>query len=160
MTRSLYGKLCADPSNVIQTGLWNAKVPVKVRIFLWQLATGRLPTNDQLLIRHGPSNGQCALCQQGEDADHIFFKCALAEFVWSGLRDMFNTSWHPRCYPDLEQILGTFKGKRGRVLRVFAAVCWALWLIRNKYSTEAIFPKQPDDCIFKILILYSCGKRC
>jgi hypothetical protein len=32
---------------------------------------------------------------------------------------------------------------------LFAAQCWALWLIRNKLTIENTFPKQPADCCFK-----------
>ena len=85
--------------------------------------------------------------------------CVLAEFVWSGLRDMFQVGWNPKCYLDLEQILATINGKGRKVLRmIFSAVCWALWFMRNKFTIEAKFPKLPADCIFKILVLLQLWK--
>ena len=70
------------------------------------------------------------------------------------MREVLNVSWNPRGFADLSRILEGFRGTKRRVLRcLFAAVCWGLWLIRNKYTIEAKFPNQPADCIFKILIL-------
>ena len=67
---------------------------------------------------------------------------------------MFQVGWNPSCYLDLERILGNIGGVGRKVMRMFfAAVCWALWLIRNKFTIEGKFPKQPADYIFKILIL-------
>ena len=150
----MYLKLVQDREPVPVTDIWQAAIPLKVRIFLWQFARGRLPSNDQIVLRHGPSDGQCALCEVPEDASHIFFSCALARFVWSGLREELHVSWAPDAYSDVLRILEGFKGKRRRVLRVlFAAVCWGLWLIRNNFTIERKFPNQPADCFFKILIL-------
>jgi hypothetical protein len=44
------------------------------------------------------------------------------------------------------------KAKRFNWL-LFAAQSWALWKIRNKFSIEGIFPKQPSDFVFKTTIL-------
>ena len=52
------------------------------------------------------------------------------------------------------QILLSLQGKAPKIHRMLmAAVCWALWLICNRYSIEAKFPNQPSDCVFKILTM-------
>ena len=152
-TNSLYRKLCSGVQFPCLKNIWQATVPLKIRIFLWQLARGRLPANDQIALRQGPSNGQCALCGDLEDTDHIFFGCVLPVFVWAGLREFLQVSWNPSNFQDLCSILAGFTGNSRRVMRVLiAAVCWSLWLIRNKYTIEAKFPKQPADCVFKIMM--------
>ena len=129
---------------------------LKVRIFLWQLARCRMPSKDQIALRHGPSNGQCALCGGPEDANHIFSPVTLPTLfgvVLEFTSKSFGT-WNPASLGDVVHILLSFHGKTRNFFRMLmAAVCWALWLICNKYSIEAKFPNQPADCIFKILYL-------
>jgi hypothetical protein len=60
--------------------IWKITAPLKVRIFLWQLARDRLPAAQQIKSRHGPSNGNCFLCGRPKDVSHIFFNvpCCVA----------------------------------------------------------------------------------
>jgi hypothetical protein len=34
------------------------------------------------------ADGSCAVCGQIENADHLFFSCVLAKFMWSGIREI------------------------------------------------------------------------
>jgi hypothetical protein len=86
-SRSLYLSLCKKPEVSLVKYLWSYAIPLKIKIFIWQLARGCLPSNDQILDRFGPSDGNCVLCDNIEHADHIFFQCPLTH--WSGVRDMF-----------------------------------------------------------------------
>jgi hypothetical protein len=46
-----------------------------------------------------------------------------------------------------------FQGASKRFLwTLFAALSWALWTTRNKFSIEAKFPKRLANCIFKTTI--------
>jgi hypothetical protein len=151
-TRSFYLELCKKPEVSLTKYLWDCSIPLKIKIFTWQLARGRLPSNDQILIRLGPSDGRCALCGDIEHVDHIFFQCPLAQFLWSGVRDMFGVSWNPRSKLDWFSILDSLNLKAQRaVWTFFAAQCWAIWTTRNKFTIEGKFPRQPADCIFKII---------
>jgi hypothetical protein len=60
--------------------IWKACLPLKIKIFTWQLAINRLPNSEQINHRHGPTDGFCVLCGQVESADHIFFSCGFAAF--------------------------------------------------------------------------------
>ena len=57
--------------------LWTAILPLKIKIFTWQLALDRLPSSTQLAKRLARFDGKCAMCGEDEDASHIFFSCAL-----------------------------------------------------------------------------------
>ena len=46
-TKSLYRKLSQDPILPSSAEIWKARVPLKIRIFLWQLARDRLPSKFQ-----------------------------------------------------------------------------------------------------------------
>jgi hypothetical protein len=37
--------------------IWKANLPLKIKIFTWQLATNRLPSCEQINHRHGPTDG-------------------------------------------------------------------------------------------------------
>ncbi|KAK1666246.1 hypothetical protein QYE76_054405 [Lolium multiflorum] len=76
--QSLYAKLSQGASVAYHKDVWEAKVPLKIKIFAWQLILDRLPSSQQIATRHGPASGNCALCGQVEDAGHIFFSCSLA----------------------------------------------------------------------------------
>jgi hypothetical protein len=115
--------------------------PLKVRIFLWQLAKDHLSAAQQIRKRHGPSNGNCVLCAQPNDVSQFFFNCPLAQFLWSGVRSMFGVSWNSTSFADTFAIFHCFNGRTRKLLWIlFAAQIWALWLIRNKATIEAKFP--------------------
>jgi hypothetical protein len=152
-TRSLYLEMCKKPKVPLTKYLWNCDIPLKIKIFTWQLTRGRLPSNDQILLRLGPSEGDCSLCGDIEHVDHIFFQCPLAQFLWSGVREMFGVAWNPRSRVDWFAILDSLNPKAKRaVWTFFTTQCWAIWTTRNKFTIEGKFPRQPADCIFKIIL--------
>ena len=85
---------------------------MKIRVFLWQLVRKRLPTNGNIHSRHGPSTGNCALCGEFEDEDHIFFSCHLAKFMWSAVRELLSCTWNPRCFADIYRLLQGVQARR------------------------------------------------
>jgi hypothetical protein len=152
-TKSLYLELCRAPEVPLMKPIWKAKIPLKTKIFTWELARGRLLSNDQILARWGPSDGKCALCGEDENVEHIFFQCDLAKFMWSGVREMFNVNWNPRSRLEWFMILRTLAPKAKCLIWIyFAAQCWSLWTVRNKFIIERKFPCQPVDCVFKTIL--------
>ena len=126
-------------------------IPLKIRIFLWQLARKRLPCNENIRQRKGPSNGRCVLCGDVEDTNHIFFTCTLAKYMWSAVRELLSCDWNPTCIGDVFRLLQHDKGQTKRVLwTCCAALCWTLWNVRNKFTIEQKFPAQPADCLYKL----------
>jgi hypothetical protein len=152
-SKSLYLSLCKAPEVPLTKLIWNCQMPLKFKIFTWQLLKGRLPSSDHIHAWGGASDGNCALCGMPEDADHIFFQCYLAQFLWSGVREMFRVNWNPRSRLEWTNILHSLPAKPRRLLwTFFAAQCWSLWTTRNKFTIEGKFPRQPADCIFKIIL--------
>jgi hypothetical protein len=84
--KSLYRKLCQGTLEHF-SDIWKVVVPMKVRIFLWQLVRKHLPSNDNINCRRGPLSGRCAFCADAEDTAHIFFLCSLARFMRSAVRE-------------------------------------------------------------------------
>uniref|UniRef100_A0ACD5TWE6 Uncharacterized protein n=1 Tax=Avena sativa TaxID=4498 RepID=A0ACD5TWE6_AVESA len=54
--KSMYQFLSRGISVAHFKEIWKAKAPLKIRIFAWKLALDRLPTNNLLASRNGPSN--------------------------------------------------------------------------------------------------------
>lgn len=122
---SLYHKLCQGTARKHYSELWRVAIPLKIRVFLWQLVRKRLPTNGNIQQRHGPSNGRCTLCDEHEDTNHMFFICPMAKFLWSAVRELLGCSWNPSCFADLYRQLQQCEGQSKRVLWICgAALCW------------------------------------
>ncbi|XP_051229193.1 uncharacterized protein [Lolium perenne] len=151
--KSLYFKLSQGTSVAHFKDMWESKVPLKIKIFSWQLPLDKLPSNLQIATRHGPSTGGCALCGAPEDASHIFFTCSLAQFAWAVLRQLLECNWRPANFPQFHAILSGFAGYSRRILWVlFLAQSWALWTIRNKLTIDRKIINHPADFIYKFVI--------
>jgi hypothetical protein len=67
-TISMYLELCDGGTTVHFTEVWQSRVPTNIKKnFFWQLIGSILPSSDQIRKRHGPTNGECALCGEWED---------------------------------------------------------------------------------------------
>lgn len=150
MVKSLYNKLTEGTALDMARGLWKADLPLKIKIFMWQMFCDRLPTPDNVSKRNRPTDGSCAVCGSGENANHVFFGCALARFSWSAVRDTFKQNWNPLSSDDLLDLLTAQKGAYARIVwKCVGALLWSLWTVRNKITIEQKFPAHPADIIFK-----------
>jgi exonuclease III len=151
--KSMYARLSRGATIAHFKDVWAAKIPLKIRIFSWQLVLDRLPSSSNILSRHGPGNGKCALCGEMETADHIFFGCSLARFAWSVIREILGCSWCPASFPQFFAIISNFAGRARRTIWcLFIAQSWALWVIRNKLTMESKLIRHPADVTFKTML--------
>lgn len=90
-TRSLYrqisfgGVICTKMEEV-----WRAKLPLKIRIFLWQMFHDKLQSAEQLKKRKWKGDIHCQMCKIVEDVNHIMFRCVCSKYVWSVIKEAFN----------------------------------------------------------------------
>jgi hypothetical protein len=133
--------------------VWRTKFPPRVRIFLWQLIRGRLPCCEQVAKRRGPSDGNCALCGEIEDCNHIFFSCSLAKFMWARVSELLGNAWNPTGVGDFLALANGLSGTMRRVVwYTFAAQSWALWIVRNKLTIEGKLIDRPADVLVQMMI--------
>ena len=60
----------------IWENLWNSKLHERLKLFLWRLLVGILPTNLIIFTRTGKGCPDCALCGKEEETEiHLFTKC-------------------------------------------------------------------------------------
>jgi hypothetical protein len=124
---SMYNKLSQGASVAHFKDLWAAKLPLKIKIFSWQLALGRLPSSALIASRHGPASERCALCNRPEDVNHSFFSCSPTRFMWSVVRQLLGCSWSSTSFAQFYAILSGFAGRPRRLLwMMFMAQSWAL----------------------------------
>ena len=100
-TRSLYQAIVPLLGHEAFTTIWEIRLPLKIRIFLWQWIRGRLPSGVDVLKRNGPDDGRCPLCGPEEDSNHIFFTCVSAQFLWSCFHEIVGGSWDHNNFPAL-----------------------------------------------------------
>jgi hypothetical protein len=132
---------------------FGALAPIKIRVLLWQLIRGRLPSAEQVARRNGPSDGSCALCGGLEDGEHIFFRCHLARFMWAGVRELLSCNSNPTGVGDFTTLVqGLSFSLRRLSWFTFAALCWMLWNIRNKLAMEGKTISSPADALYKMYI--------
>ncbi|KAE8783925.1 hypothetical protein D1007_42566 [Hordeum vulgare] len=73
--------------------LWKALLPLKIKIFVWQLLRDRLPSGTEVLKRHGPGNDTCPLCHVPETRTHILFSCVVEHSLWCFVREALGPEW-------------------------------------------------------------------
>jgi hypothetical protein len=158
---SLYRKINKGPNLPHKKLIWKAKLPLKIKIFLWQMAKGKMPASALIKRRHNPSDGKCALCGLVKTVNHIFFSCVLANFAWSGIREGFGVQWSPTSVSDFLSILAQLDpSSRQDFWLLFAAQRWALWHIRNKFIVDSSRRSSPSSQLtvfLNLLCFYSSG---
>ncbi len=146
--------------------LWNIKIPLRIKIFLWLVARNRLPTADFLANRGWIGPSICPLCRRDvEYLDHLLFRCSYSREVWSSL--FFG---HQRTCRKLlgetgdlatrwRRIKGTQEGSALVDINLWiAATCWELWKERNNRIFENRCTR-PMDCGKKISCTISLWRR-
>ena len=103
--------------------------------------------------RNGPACDGCPLWGMGEDSAQVFVNCLLPNLFWCSIRSWLHVSWAPTSFSDLRVLVNSLVGAQRRLFWVgLAAMCWALWTTRNKFTIGHVFPAKPADCLFKTCV--------
>jgi hypothetical protein len=97
---------------------------------------------------------------QRESVDHLFFSCSVAKVVWGSIGKVLGTDRYPA---SLWQAVCWFHafllgGKRFYMVGI-AAVCWAIWTIRNKTTFGNYNMRSPSEAVFTMcsFVMYWAG---
>jgi hypothetical protein len=132
----MYAKLSQGTTVSHFKDMWEAKIPLKIKIFSWQLALDKLPTGSQIATRQSLLMGH-VICVALQRMPHISSLAALLPSLPGVLRQLLGRNWRPANFAQFHAILSSFSGLSRRLLLVlFLAQSWALWLIRNKLTIE------------------------
>lgn len=151
-TKSLYRFITHGGGVIskIDNSIWRCKLPLKIRVFLWQIYHGRLQASAVLKKRGWKGDQRCILCKNIESIDHIFFGCPLAIFFWACIRDALAWDGFPTSTANFFEIwlLKGFGTQKPFALFIFAGFMWAIWRTRNKMTIEKKFPKSASNVMF------------
>jgi hypothetical protein len=94
-TKSVYDHLTQDDDGFHFSHIWKSKIPYKVKIFTWLLENNAVLTKNNMVKRKWSGHPICMFCNQNESANHLFFQCCLASFIWGVIGACFgrNTSF-------------------------------------------------------------------
>lgn len=113
--------------------IWEARMPMKVRIFLWQVHKYRIKSADQLKRKNWKGDEHCKMCGESEDANHIIFQCPIAVFQWAITREVLSWRGLPNNLEQFYELVGYTSRSQDRktALLLLGAISWSLWLTRN-----------------------------
>jgi hypothetical protein len=67
----LYDNLVLRSGTPVECGAWKAKIPLKIKIFLWYLKNGVVLTKDNLVKRKWKGCTKCCFCNVSESIQHL-----------------------------------------------------------------------------------------
>uniref|UniRef100_A0A2N9IDR3 Reverse transcriptase domain-containing protein n=1 Tax=Fagus sylvatica TaxID=28930 RepID=A0A2N9IDR3_FAGSY len=125
--------------------LWKLKIHDRLKLMLWKMAWGMLPTMAALNVRFRVNSTQCQLCNSGvETLEHLFIECPFARIAWylSPWPIRFNvisplsiSEWI-KLILNPADLLGCPKEEE-RHLTLFAAICCdMIWMKRNEATRK------------------------
>ncbi|KAI5012533.1 hypothetical protein ZWY2020_024799 [Hordeum vulgare] len=150
-SRSLYQAIAPSTVPEALTAMWAIRLPLKIRIFLWQWIRGRVPSGAEVVKHNGRGDGICPLCDMMEDSNHIFFTCVIAQFLWSCFRDAVGGHWCHTNVPDLfTEIQSVPSSARHIRWLTIGVLMWTLWTVRNKLVIQRLPLRCATNAIFQI----------
>jgi hypothetical protein len=79
----MYDHLCGADIESPNKKIWKAKIPLKIKIFMWLLQQNAILAKDNILKGKWQGYKRCRFCNPYECVTHLFFDCSLARYVWS-----------------------------------------------------------------------------
>jgi hypothetical protein len=146
--KSLYNKLSAVGVDRSFKQLWKAKIPLKIKIWLWLIWHNAIATKDNMKKRKWVGSFTCQFCPNDESITHLFFTCPMAAYMWSTISTVlgfFTRPFFTQYFWWIAKIL--LVGSNLHIMGI-AALCWAIWKTRN----NACFEGNPVG-----LICYMCA---
>lgn len=144
-TSSLYNALTfPGMQNKWMISIWTAALPLKIKIFLWQVCNDKVQSAEQLAKKNWDGPTDCKLCGQLESAEHIFVQCVLARFSWSVFRDVCEWGTIPISMDNIHgKLVEGSSNMNRKFVFIFGCLAWSLWLIRNDFIFKKSFSYLP-----------------
>jgi hypothetical protein len=84
--KSVYKQLSKHEFGPSFKRIWKAKLPEKIKVFMWFMEQNVILTKDNLLKKKWQGSPNCYMCGEPESVDHLFFSCPVAKVTWVSLR--------------------------------------------------------------------------
>jgi hypothetical protein len=158
--KSLYKHTFGNGDGEENKQLWNAKLPLKIKIFMWLTLQDSILTKDNLLKRKWKGSAACVFCQEAETVRHLMFECPIVKYVWSIIAFCFGAKVRPNSFTQYWVWINRFLPEGKQVFVVgLAAVCWSVWKTRNNVCFEEKRMKAPTEiiCLICSTLIYWAG---
>ncbi|CAL1408755.1 unnamed protein product [Linum trigynum] len=112
--------------------LWDANLPPKLKVFIWQILNRILPTTEALIEKRVPVHPRCPVCWGDQETmEHLFLDCPVARALWgySGL-EYLGEGLPRQTFPVFLKKLMALVSEPKLLMRV-VAVLWRIWRSRN-----------------------------
>lgn len=142
--------------------IWGAKIPQKIKIFLWKASHNILPLRETLWKKKISQSIICPICKRDEETlEHAFLLCDWTRPVW--FASQLQISIDRNRITTLQQWLeGWFNQLQNRPdfkdygIMVLSCTLWGIWKSRNSVCFEGK-EVDPKTTIFQInLLLKDC----
>jgi hypothetical protein len=97
-TKSVYKYLESGVCGPNYKWIWKSALPLKIKIFLWQMMQNVVLTRDNLKKRNWGGNPTFSFCNQLEDRNHLFYSCSSARVMWGALGFVLGTNRCPSSF--------------------------------------------------------------
>ena len=128
---SFVGSSNLDNQRKFWRGLWQLRVPNKIKMFVWKACNDALPTMDNLYRQHIAHSDRCNLCQKHpEDVVHVLWPCKDILSAWLSLE------WFHQAVPVqpvcIRELLSRFMHCQDEYrVEIFVITAWSIWNRRN-----------------------------
>jgi len=129
--------------------IWKAKLPYKIKIFLWLIEQGAILTKDNTVRRRWPGNPSCCFCDNMESINHLFFTCPTAKVVWSIVAKSIGAINIPNSVAQFWNWCRNWISTSIQIhAYVLAAICWSTWKARNNACFNNKLIHHPAEIVF------------
>ncbi|KAL8133670.1 hypothetical protein AgCh_008927 [Apium graveolens] len=109
--------------------LWNLKIPLKVKHFIWRSISGCLPTKDALISKRVMVDDRCPVCNiAGETTVHVLIACPVAVLCWQKLGYSYDMHAYTTVADWIAEVLQ--HSSKNEINKIFM-VAWVIWKNRN-----------------------------
>jgi len=130
--KSQYASLWAADTEDKNKNLWKAKIPLKIKVFMWLVKSNAILTKDNLSKKGWQGDQTCSFCSTPETIEHLFFGCAMARYCWSLVSIVIGADCRPSSFSQIWVWAAKYMPHHKKIFMVsLAAICWALWRTRN-----------------------------
>jgi hypothetical protein len=158
--KSTYKHLCRHDYGLNFSRIWKAKLPLKIKIFMWLVIQNSILTKDNLGKRKWKGNKSCAFCSENESVQHLFFECSTAKYVWSLLAHSLGAVCRPNSLEQYWTWVQNILPQAPSMHTVgLATVVWAIWRTRNNVCFNKKKMRSPTEivCLICSFLAYWTG---
>lgn len=157
---SLYSSLCSGEVNNPNKKVWKAKIPLKIKIFMWLVGQDAILTKDNMIKHKWQEDKRCYFCNEDENISHIFFECSTAKYVWSLISMVIGAPCRSTSFTQSGIGLNFLCHKIKKIhFTGLSAICWAIWRTRNSICFDKKIVKSPSEivCLASSFVSYWAG---